>query len=132
MYKIFAGTVAIVILLYSCSTDSGIGSNTVDPTFSSISTNIFQKRCSCHQSESFGTPFLLTPDMAYQNLRQLSTEQPNLFRVDPGNPDKSYLYLKITGAEGITLERMPKGGPYLSSDQIEAIRQWIVDGAKNN
>ena len=57
-----------------------------------------------------------------------STEVPSILRVEPGNPDDSYLVQKIEGTAAVGA-RMPLGGPNLSADEIAAIRQWITDGA---
>ena len=39
---------------------------------------------------------------------------------------------KLEGRAGIAGERMPLGGPYLSSADIDVIRAWIQSGASNN
>lgn len=44
-------------------------------------------------------------------------------RINPGNPDKSSLYIVLV--KGI----MPKNAPKLPDDQIELVRQWIQAGA---
>jgi hypothetical protein len=61
-----------------------------------------------------------------------SVEVPELLRVDPGQPDDSYLVMKIEGAPGITGGRMPLGLSPLSAKQIATIRAWIADGALEN
>ena len=50
----------------------------------------------------------------------------------PGDPDASYLIHKLEGRAGITGDRMPQGGPFLSSADIAVIRSWIQAGAQNN
>jgi len=58
-------------------------------------------------------------------------------RVVPGAPEQSWLYLKVTGTAGgagcvgtcNTQGMPPTGQVELSSAQLEAIRQWILDGA---
>ncbi len=47
--------------------------------------------------------------------------------VIPGDGDKSPLVRRILGLER---PRMPYGAPPLSADDVELIRQWVVDGAK--
>jgi hypothetical protein len=47
----------------------------------------------------------------------------------PGKPDQSLLVLRIQGTVGA---RMPPGVYPLNSNQINGIRAWIVEGAKNN
>ena len=53
-------------------------------------------------------------------------------RVVPGDPDRSYLVRTIEGASGIAGQRMPINGPYLTSEQIAMVRQWIAQGAQRN
>jgi hypothetical protein len=51
--------------------------------------------------------------------------------VVAGSPTTSYLLEKV---EGVNLcaasARMPPGGPYLSTAEIQTITNWICDGAK--
>ena len=61
-----------------------------------------------------------------------STQQPGLVRVRPGDPDASYLYRKINGGPGITGSRMPQGGPFLSTERTQLLRDWILAGAPDN
>ena len=61
-----------------------------------------------------------------------SAQVPRLFRVQAGNPDSSYLVLKVegdAGAVGGMATRMPLGFPRLSAQEIAAIRAWILAGA---
>ena len=59
-----------------------------------------------------------------------SWEQPALNRIEPAASDRSYLVRKITGS-GIVGDRMPPGGA-LSPQEIDVIREWIDDGARDN
>jgi hypothetical protein len=49
--------------------------------------------------------------------------------VVAGKPDASTLVLRIQGSVGA---RMPPGSYPLNQNQIDGIRTWIVEGAKNN
>ncbi|MHB1651361.1 MAG: cytochrome b [Desulfitobacteriaceae bacterium] len=49
--------------------------------------------------------------------------------VKPGNPTSSPLYQHITGT---VQPQMPFGQPPLSQDQMQILKNWIQDGAKNN
>ncbi len=60
-----------------------------------------------------------------------SVEQPSLLRVAAGDPDSSYMVHKIEGAPGITGGQMPLGETPLPQATIDAIRQWITNGAPN-
>ena len=61
-----------------------------------------------------------------------SIEQPAVERVKPGDPDASYVVLKLEGAASISGVRMPFGGPYLSAAQIAQVESWITAGALDN
>lgn len=50
-------------------------------------------------------------------------------KVTPGNPDTSLIYEHLTGK---LQPQMPLGQNPLSKDQIQIIKNWIQDGAKNN
>jgi hypothetical protein len=49
--------------------------------------------------------------------------------VVPGDPDNSILVIRIQGTSGT---RMPVGKNPLNKNQIDGIRTWILEGAKNN
>ncbi len=75
---------------------------------------------------------ILTAGRAYANTVGIaSTEMPSLKRVAASDPANSYLYRKIVGA-GITGDRMPQGGPYLTDAQTKLVRDWIRRGAPND
>jgi len=55
--------------------------------------------------------------------------------VEPFDPAKSYLYLKITGCDpalGCFGDRMPRSPAGLNDADLSSIRQWIEQGAQNN
>lgn len=47
--------------------------------------------------------------------------------IDPGNPNGSYLYLKMVGAEGIDGESMPLGDDPLPVEQLTVVQEWIAN-----
>jgi hypothetical protein len=64
-----------------------------------------------------------------------SNELPSMDRIEPGQPDLSYLVQKIQGTQagvGGSGGRMPLGGQSLTQSQIDLIRAWITGGATNN
>ncbi len=79
----------------------------------------------------------LTAPKAYASIVGVrSTEVPSLPLVIAGDPDRSYLYLKVAGWPGngpnpIVGGRMPFGQGPLSPQQLATIRSWIVAGAPN-
>jgi len=63
------------------------------------------------------------------------SNQSPLLRVLPGRPSQSYLWHKTLGTQttvGGSGERMPQGGPYLPQSDMDAIRAWILEGARDN
>ena len=114
----------------------------LEPTFSSIQQQIFSSGDSsgrpactnCHNA--IGSRFNgldLSPAVSYNNLVNVaSRERPDVTRVLPNNPDASYLIHKLEGQSTIAGVRMPLGGPFLETGQIQIIRRWIEMGAPNN
>ncbi len=101
-----------------------------------IAGSIFGTTCSiagCHDASTVSAGLKLTPADAFAELVNIqSTEEPSLKRVEPGDPENSYLWWKIRpGGPGNGTQRMPASGS-LSDDQIELIRLWIEQGAKDN
>src|SRR5262249_46601449 len=100
-------------------------------TFQSIQDNVFTPICTaCHIGGSAPEGLQLDAAHSYSLLVGMaSAEQPSVMRVQPGDPDSSYIIQKLEGAPSTSGERMPRGGPYLSQSTIDVIRQWITNGA---
>lgn len=111
-------------------TDDPPTSSAPDPTLNSIQAEVFTPICTeCHAGASAPQGLRLEDGMSYGMLVNVaSSEVPSLDRVEPGNPDDSYIIRKLEGTASVG-ERMPLGGPYLDTETIAAIRQWISDGA---
>lgn len=123
-------------LAAGCEHADPLGANDTTPTLSNVQTNIFNTSCAvsgCHRGSSAPHGLDLSVGNAHGNLVNVeSGGVPNLLRVDPGDPDDSYLVMKLEGHSDIVGARMPLGGPYLSEEQIQLIRTWIEEGAPNN
>ena len=100
--------------------------------FKSIQDHVFTPICvRCHSGAAAPQGLQLDAAHSYALLVGVpSAEQPSLERVSAGDPDHSYLILKLEGAAGIVGAQMPFGGPYLPQSTIDVIRQWISDGAQ--
>ena len=105
-------------------------------TLSQLQSAIFTPRCSgCHTGLGSSLPGVqnLTAGNTFASIVGVaSIEQPALKRVAPGDPDHSYLVQKLEGAAGISGQRMPLGGPFLTQSEIDQVRAWIAQGALNN
>ena len=64
-----------------------------------------------------------------------SNELASMDRIEPNQPDQSYLVRKIEGTQaavGGSGSRMPLGAGALAQSDIDTIRGWVTDGAQNN
>jgi hypothetical protein len=110
---------------------------------------IFTNRCVlCHDDTApppGSSPMNLMAGAAYANIVNVPAAETatvtDLDRIEPGDPEASYLIHKIQGTHtapsvGGSGERMPRGctalPPCLSAAEIQLIRQWVLEGAANN
>ncbi len=104
-------------------------------TLSQIQTETFTPSCAlsgCHTGSTPPQGLDLSEGQAFANLVGVpSAEVPSLNRVEPGDPDDSYLVRKVEGTASVG-SRMPLGRPALSNAQIQNIRDWIAAGAEND
>ena len=108
---------------------------------------------SCHGDSiaSAGLDLASSADLTKLLVNVPSCEAPSMMLVAPGEPEKSWLYIKLTGAVMAKKElvadpawgepgkgceeasgfgkRMPETGAELSADKVEQIRSWIAAGA---
>lgn len=96
---------------------------------------VLQANCGgCHGGASPQAGLDLNSDGAWERLGQFSAQNTALKLVQPGQPDKSYLWLKLAGDGSITGKRMPidpLGGGVrpLPDDVLNDIQTWIIAGA---
>lgn len=113
--------------------DDGSGGGGQTVSFAADVQPIFTTNCAlsgCHNAATAQAGQVLEQGVAIANIVNVpSTEQPALFRVNPGNADDSYLVRKIRGTPGITGGRMPLNRPPLSQAQIDTIVTWVNEGA---
>jgi hypothetical protein len=118
----------------------GDGAPTYAPTYSAIYDEVLVTTCAvafCHS----GTDYMIITgkDQGYTVIVNAPAEgvlcaPTGLKRVDPGHPETSLLYLKVTSPP--CGSKMPylwgDAGGGLDPQSIEQIRQWIAAGALNN
>ena len=93
---------------------------------------VFTVSCTISGCHSGGNPagdLSLEGDFAARIVGVDSGQRPDFKLVDPGNPNKSYLLIKVRGDDEIISQQMPPGNP-LPAEQVEIIRAWIASGAK--
>lgn len=124
---------------------SGMFTDTIRPIFESAT----NKCTGCHGRQGAGANLTLggSECVKSSDIVAALVDKPALtggqFKlVVPGDPDKSWLYLKVTdkaknagcsasAGSSCNTDAMPQGGGVtLSSSEQEALRKWIADGAK--
>jgi hypothetical protein len=141
VFREIIGAVILLLLTACAGNGTGLDANgqpivpgeTARPLsadFDSLQSNIFTPICSvCHVGSGAPEGLRLDAANSYNLLVGVpSTEVPSLLRVNPGDPDNSYLIQKLEGLAAAGAQ-MPLGGPYLSADTIALVRQWITNGA---
>ncbi len=106
----------------------------VGSTLDEIQTAIFTPTCAtsnCHNGANpAGGLDLRDADTSFAQLVDVpSVDDPMILRVAPGDPDNSYLVQKIEGTAAQGQQMPPGGAAPLSQAEIDAIRQWIMNGA---
>jgi len=145
MLVVMLGALAIAGCYGGDDTTGGGGSGTPQQTstqqlasvpvsFSADIQPIFTQSCtSCHNATTRSGGLVLDAGVAFANIVQVPSGQvPSQNYVESGDPDRSYLFHKITGAPGISGSRMPRNDPTFfdrNPDQLELMRQWIQEGA---
>jgi hypothetical protein len=117
----------------------GDGAPTYAPTFSAIYDEILAQSCAlafCHAGADFLT--ITGKDQAYGVLVNAQAKGPQcassgLKLVDPGHPETSLLYLKVTSPPCGSKMPLLYGDASGSLDpmQIDQIKTWIEAGAPN-
>lgn len=85
----------------------------------------------CHYQGTLNPPDLSDPFGPDGIVNVDAILRPDMKRVVPGDPEASLLIRKIRPDEtGEFGPRMPYSYAALSADQVELVRQWILDGAR--
>jgi len=102
----------------------------IGPTLPQIQAIVFTPKCAvCHTGVGAVLPGVmnLTSEAASRAaLVDVPSIQSALDRVEPGQPNNSYLVHKI---DGTAVSQMPPPNGQLPQVEIDAIIQWIADGA---
>lgn len=101
---------------------------------------LFDTYCvACHLLESAQAGLVLEAEESHAALVGVPSTQAPMARVTGGEPDRSYLLLKLRGTHldaGGSGARMPfaaeGGGMHLSPAQIQTIEAWVRAGAQDD
>lgn len=123
--------VALALLVSACD------DNPADPgssLFEEVQSSVFNQSClsGCHSGEDPAAGLNLSEGAAYDEIVNVaSVEVPELMRVEPGNSEDSYLYIKIVGGDRIAPGTLPMPiGRDLTAEQIGLVEEWIDSGAE--
>jgi hypothetical protein len=105
---------------------------TFPPTLDDIQANVFTPSCAlsfCHGA-SMQAGLHLEAGFSYASIVGVpSLEDPTRFRVEPFDPDNSFLICKLENCPSIVGQQMPLVGGPLPQSTIDVIRDWISLGA---
>ncbi|HFE39116.1 MAG TPA: hypothetical protein ENK06_11970 [Gammaproteobacteria bacterium] len=121
----------ILATLSACASDDSL---TLEANFSSIQNDLFSKTCArvgCHTGTSPTAGLNLDAGQSYANLVDKLNAAGTKLLVNTGDSSKSYLIDKLEGASNISGERMPLNESAISQSNIDVIKAWIDNGAKN-
>jgi hypothetical protein len=131
---------SVALVLAGCAGDgTGLDANgrpvvpgaPANTDFQEIQDTIFSPICSnCHVGTGAPQGLRLDEGNSYAMLVNVPSAQVSgLLRVNPGNPDASYIVQKIEGTATVGVRMPANGPPYLPQDRIDLVRRWISAGA---
>lgn len=105
-------------------------------TFARIQAEIFTPSCAtagCHTAAAGVEGLVLEAGRSYgQIVNRPANQNRQLDRVEPGDPERSYLIRKLRGDPDITGARMPLDRGALTAEQMTGIVEWVRAGAPDN
>jgi hypothetical protein len=121
---------SVIVLLFTGCKDKGVEIDDQVIPDSNVSYSqhiqpVFNYHCtSCHNEQTLEAGLSLT---SWASV----TSDPTI--VFPGEPDNSKLIWAIEGRSGVAF-MPPVGSPFkpLNQNQLNGVRTWIKEGAKNN
>jgi hypothetical protein len=101
------------------------------PTLADVHREVFAVACvQCHIDRVSGGLSLRDDDALLDRLLAPSVQLTTMARIDPQNPDGSYLWLKLIGdheAAGGSGQRMPLSGA-IDGNSLDLVERWIRTG----
>lgn len=115
--------------------EPGGGPPSPDATFTRVQNEVFSVSCAlsgCHSGASPTGGMNLSAGVAYGNIVGVpSTERADLDRIQPGDPDRSYMVKKLRGDADIVGSRMPLVGS-ITAAQLQLVVDWVRRGAPHD
>lgn len=126
-----------VLGLCGCAGDGAEPPALSSGSFGELQASVLSARCAlgpCHSAATAAGGLVLEGSAVYDALVNAEPENPaaraaGLLRVVPGEPERSFLWIKLTQPGVGEGSRMPLGGEPLSAAELEEVRAWILAGA---
>lgn len=133
--------IPVLALAAGCGTQKKLplepGDGVPDPnaTFRRVQGEVLSISCAlagCHLGAGPQAGMNLALGAAYASIVGVaSSERPELKRIQPGSPDRSYLVKKIRGDADISGSPMPLSGS-ITPQQRQLVIDWVLRGAPND
>jgi hypothetical protein len=110
---------------------SSAGGLPFPPTLEEIQIHVFSPSCAmsfCH-GEGMAANLDLRAGASFSSLVNVPSVETPALRVEPYDPDGSYLICKLESCSWIVGSQMPLIGDPLDQSVIDVIREWIAKGA---
>ncbi len=124
---------AVVVALAACGVQVPEVPNEEAVSYSAHLEPLVVAHClNCHDSEEAKAKLVLDPGVGYERLvGPRSRQQPEMALVEPGDPGRSYLWLKLQHVteEGKGMPRTLTASKKLRPTELELYKRWIEGGA---
>lgn len=127
-----------MLALAGCGSEKALplapGDGQPDPsaTFTRVQAEVFSVSCAlagCHSGAAPQAGMDLSTGTAYAaTVGVASTQRSELARIEPFDPDRSYVVLKLRGDPAIVGARMPLTGS-VTDAQVGLVVDWVRRGA---
>ncbi len=148
---LYISTLALLLVAISCEKETT--TNTENPflnqggtdtavsklsltTIEGLHQNVFAVKCAnptCHDGSfepDFRTVQSTYSSLVYHPVKKNDDQGSYTYRVYPGNADESWIMHRVTTDDEV-LGRMPLYAKPLSDEEIDGLRTWINEGAKD-
>lgn len=133
---------ALLLAMAACGESNPMGDDPGDdreiltnPSFATDINEMIQRRgCSsgaCHGNNAGGMTLTASAAANFAEIVGVQAQSEDFLRVNPGNPDDSYIVIKVEGRQSVG-QRMPRGQSPLDAIDLTNLRNWISNGAPNN
>lgn len=126
-------TILLALVATGCGADLPMPGPGETPSWTAHVEPLMLERClACHTFEEAKAELVLEPGEGYARMvGRRSVQAPDLALVAPGDPERSYLWLKLDQrpVKGEGMPRTVVGAKRLPERELALVRSWIEAGA---